>query len=526
MISKVFDRNFSFRKRYLVASIIGLTLYLVLAVYVCSLWPKTSDQASYFLAGLDVLHGNWRLHDWVLTPPDFWTSDIPLSAVLSGLWHLLGRPAGSPFLLMVQPAILWVGVVASAFSVVFLRLRGIEERLGAATLLLPVLAFPLMRSPMAYFITLSAIHMGALIYGLWALHWADRFLSSGSYRSLAAVSVLLCLGVIGDPLLAVTGTGAIIAYAFLAQHFALRQRGLLVLASMAATVLAKAILHINAVTGGFVTEPLETRFAPWEQLGSNFGTSVRSILLLYGAEPSGQAVASSIPECLRLLLVGLALAAAFKIARSGWQSRDQIAAFPMMLLLSAALNFMALALSNRIALDGSPIAVARYLFPLWIDLACLTALVWPKKGLAVSLAAMILVVTLITDYRNLPAHSTGLLSSDDNRLLSRLENDLPPDGVGSWWSSGNLEVASLGKIHVYPGMKQGDGTVAPFVHIRKKMDWHSFDGKAFFVLIPHPEETFGEAEVLRTFGTPAKRLTEGRYTIFVYAADHLPVRAS
>ena len=149
-------------------------LYLLLAIRVSSLWPKTSDQASYFLAGLDVLRGNWRLKGWVLTPPDFWTSDIPLSATLAAFWHALGHPARSPFLLMVQPAILWTGVVVSAFAVVFLRLPDRQSRLGAAALLLPVLAFPLLRAPTAYFITLSAIHMGVLIYGVWAFHWADR----------------------------------------------------------------------------------------------------------------------------------------------------------------------------------------------------------------------------------------------------------------------------------------------------------------------------------------------------------------
>jgi len=501
-------------------------LYLLLAIRVSSLWPKTSDQASYFLAGLDVLRGNWHLKGWVLTPPDFWTSDIPLSATLAAFWYALGHPARSPFLLMVQPAILWTGVVVSAFAVVFLRLPDRQSRLGAAALLLPVLAFPLLRAPTAYFITLSAIHMGVLIYGVWAFHWADRFLSSGSWRSLFIMALLLCLGVIGDPLLAITGAGSLLLYAALARELPKKHRFLMAGATLVAVMLAKTLLHLNAATGGFETEPLETRFAPWEQLSSNLFTTFRSILLVYDADPSGQVVSAVLPECLRLALVVLALAGAYRVARTTWASGGQNTPFCSFLVISALLDFIALAVSNRIALDGSPVAIARYLFPLWLDLACITALVWPTRRMAVSISIAVLAVTLITDYRTLPPYSTGILSTEDNQLLSRLEKDFPPDGIGTWWSSGNLEVASLGKIHVYPAMIQGNGTIAPFVHIRKHMDWHSLDGKAFFIVIPHPEETFNEAGAIRTFGAPAARVTEGRYTIFLYNADHLPARAS
>lgn len=501
-------------------------LYLTLAVYVSSLWPKTSDQASYFLAGLDVSNGNWRLKNWVLTPPDFWTSDIPLSAALSGAWHLAGHPSGSPFLLMIQPAILWTGVVVSAVAVVFLRLPDRKARYGAALLILPVLAFPLMRTPIAYFITLSAIHMGALLYGIWAFHWADRFLSTGSWRSLAIMSLLFCLGTIGDPLLDITGTGAVVIYALLSRKQPASRRGLLALAALLAVIAAKIVLHLNTSSGGFSTEFLETRFTSWDQINSNLTAALRGVLLVYGVDPWGQNVSHTIPECLRFLLVGLALAAAYKVIRSCSQNPKNENSFSCLLIASVILNFIALVVSNRIALDGSSIAVARYFFPLWLNLACVTALVWPLHRIAIGISAVVLTVTLVTDCRTLPTHSTGILSTEDNQLLARLEQELPSQGIGSWWSSGNLQVASLGKIQVYPAIVQGNNGIGPFVHIRKRMDWHFFDGKPFFILIPHPTETFSETDAIRTFGPPAQRLLEGRYTIFLYKAHHLPAQPS
>lgn len=50
--------------------------------HVARYWARTSDQIGYFLAGKAFIHGNWRLHGWTLTPPNFWTSDIPLSVLL------------------------------------------------------------------------------------------------------------------------------------------------------------------------------------------------------------------------------------------------------------------------------------------------------------------------------------------------------------------------------------------------------------------------------------------------------------
>ncbi|QDH16139.1 hypothetical protein [Swingsia samuiensis] len=496
-------------------------IYLLIAFYVCSLWPKTSDQASYFLAGMDFLHGNWRLKNWVLTPPDFWTSDIPLSAFLGAVWHLAGHPSASPVLLMLQPAILWTGLICSAFYLVFQRLKNTKHKTGAVLILLCALAFPLMHAPMAYFITLSAIHIGSLIYGLWAIHHTDRFLKDHQHKSLLFAAILLCLGSIGDPLFVITTGGAVLLFSIISKYSPLYLRVQLVFAAILSILTAKIILWTNIHTGGFHTEILETRFATWDQLNTNLSISLRCILLVFGADPSGHSLSSSTPELLRLILtlfIIIALFSAVKITRKHKQHNDT---FCVLLGLTALLNFVALTVSNRIALDGNPIAVARYLFPLWVSTSCIAALYWNHNRKIAFLAGIALFSTLWADIRDLPAHSTGILTTEDNQLLSRLEKDAPSFGIGSWWSSVNLEVASLGKVHIYPGMQQSDGSIMPFVHIRKNMDWASLKGQNFFVLIPHPTETFTEKAALKTFGAPTQTIIEGRYTILIYRTDHL-----
>ncbi|QDH23928.1 hypothetical protein D5366_00045 [Neokomagataea tanensis] len=491
--------------------------YLAIAFHVASLWPKTSDQAGYFEAGLAVLHGNWRLHGWMLTAPDFWTSDIVVTALLGGIWRLLGHPANSPALMMLQPALLWTGLVASAFFLTFQRLKTAKSRIGAGIFLLATLGVPLFRSPMAYFITLSAIHIGTLIYSLWALHWADRALS-GNKRCIFLCSSTILIGTIGDPLLEYTATLAILCAVIFSQNRFNLNKILLALSVISATIVAKLLLTLNAATGGFTTEAAENRFASWSDLGTNLSTTTRDFLLVFGADPSGRLIGQSIPELLRFSLVIFSVSAIIFVARNWWRKR--CVDFASLLVFTTLLNICALAVSTRIALDGNSIASARYLFPTWVCCACLIALCWANNRGAVFLAFLALSATIIADKRDIPHHSTGILTADDSVLLEYLEQKAPSIGIGSWWGSVNFTAASLDRLHVIPGMHDAQGFIHPFYHIQQRFDWSEFNGKSFFVLLPHPEETFTKADILHSFGPPAETHTIGKYDVFIYANTH------
>ncbi|MBR0559606.1 hypothetical protein [Neokomagataea anthophila] len=493
-------------------------LYLALALHISSLWPKTSDQAGYFEAGLAVLHGNWRLHGWMLTPPDFWTSDIALSALLAGVWHLLGHPEQSPVLMMLQPAILWTGLVLSAFYITLKRLSTLGQRLGAAILLLPCLAFPLMRSPMAYFITLSAIHVGTVIYGLWALHWADYALKTQKKHPLYLCALMILLGTIGDPLMDYTATGAILGCTLLCAQTPHKQRLRVIIGTIIAAIGGKGLVALNTAQGGFQTEAMESRFSTWEQLGHNIGTTVHDLLLVFGADPSGRLINASLPEILRIGLVLLGIIALGYTTRTWWHTRT--ANFTLLLTLFTGLNLCALAFSNRIELDGNPIATARYLFPAWAALSCLIALHWARHRYAISLALLVLYTTIQADKHDLPHHSTGILSAEDGALYHFLDQHDLSIGIGSWWSSLNIQAASLQRIQVMPGMHDAQGNIHPFFHIQPSFDWNTLTKKRFFVLLPQPEETFSKTDILHSFGEPSETYKIGRYDILIYPNTH------
>src|SRR5579872_3178157 len=97
--------------------LIGIGALGAMYYHLSALYPKTTDQANILYAGVDVLHGNWRLKDWLMAPPNYWTSDIALSALLSGLWAAFGQSPVSPTVLILQPALTWTAIVVLSIFV-------------------------------------------------------------------------------------------------------------------------------------------------------------------------------------------------------------------------------------------------------------------------------------------------------------------------------------------------------------------------------------------------------------------------
>lgn len=481
--------------------------YLALATHVSSLFPKTTDQTSYFQAGVAVAHGHLRLGGWLLTPPDFWTSDIALSAVLSLVWRMLGRPEGSPFLLMLQPAIMWTGLVASAIAMV--RLRG--GRWPAVAIIAVLLGTPLFAMPVAYFTTLSAIHLGSVLYAGWALFWAARAFDASSLRKErragVACALLLLLGVIGDPLVIVSGTLPVLVLS------ARSGRWRIGVIAVLATTLARLLLALNTATGGFATAPLPLRFADFQALGPNLAVTLHDMLVLFGADPTGRAVSDTLPELLRVPLLLLALAATINTVRQHF-----VPSWNTLLVTASALTALALLASDRIGLEAGSIATARYLFPLWFDLAVLAACCFGRSRRAGLWALAALSVSVAGNARVLPRHATGILSAEDNALVARLEAEGLHNGIGSWWASGAFDVASLGRVHVVPAIAGGQCGLSPLVQIRPYFALSDIMRGPFFVLVPAPRETYDEANVRACLGTPARKFLQGRYEVLVYPA--------
>ncbi|WP_415488379.1 hypothetical protein [Acetobacter sp.] len=495
-------------------------LFCAVAFHACWFWERTTDQTSYFFAGVDVAHGNWRLHDWVLTPPDFWTSDVALSAFLSLIARAVGHAEISPFLLELQPALMWTALVASALALVRLRLPERRLCLGGSLLVLALFGVPLLTTATAYFVTMSAIHLGTVLYNLWALHHAARFLENGLRRHLMASGLLLWLGIIGDPLLQVSGTLPVLlgcAIGLKRSVSSPKRLLTLVLITLVAGILAPLTLALNKVTGGFVTVPLLPRFVAWNDVGATSSLVLRDILLAFGADPSGLQLADSLPQLARLVLLGICGIVLVQIFRKGRQETVSPSdPFVLFLLLAGGANIASMLVSDRLTTEGFSIATVRYLFPFWACFSIAASLMGARKPAAVSVAMLALAMTVIADYGRIGRPAPGFLSGENMALSDFLLREEPSIGISSWNMSGILEAERGGHLTVMPVGTDASGKLSLFTHIHKRISFGVLKGRPFFVVVPRPSELFDEDAVLRTFGPAVSRKQFGRFLILTY----------
>jgi hypothetical protein len=496
---------------------------LALFVHLSQLYPKTSDQANFFLAGIDVADGNWRLKGWILASAHYWTSDVALSAVLATLWSMLGRPAASPFLLIAQPAIVWTMILASVLAMAWCRLASLRARLGAAAIILAVLFMPLLRIPVMYFITLSAIHLGTMLYCLAAFHIVDRLLTRSADPPpwmLAGCAVVICLGAMGDPLVVFVVVVPVVLTCLCLAALPARRRAAIAGAAIVAAVAAKLLMDLNVATGGFRTQTLIMQFVPFDAVATNVAVTLHCILQLFSADFFGAVPSHAAAELLHLPLMLAALAASVIPLRRLLADRTRIAPVPPLLVLlafGAIVDALAVIVSDHIELEMSSPATSRYLFPLWIYLTLAAGIMFARSKCLTAIALLAIVVTAQANWPVYRGEPVGMLYSPEVELLTFLESHDLAAGIGPYWESSNLQFASLGRVTVYAGAADGNGKIVPYIDWRRQFSFGDLRGPTFFVIVGStPPLLYTADDVLRTFGQPDEQHRVGIFTVFVY----------
>jgi len=491
-----------------------------------SLFAKSYDQVNSFLAGLDLLKGNWRLKGWVLTPPDFWTSDIALSALLAAIAPAFGLPPTSPALLILQPAITWSITVVLSVCVVASRVRGRRAMLTGVLIVLAVLGVPLLRPGILWLILLSAIHIGSVLYGIAAFHCFDRAFGAprgSSLPSLVAGAVLLALGVIGDPLVIPVGVLPVLLTAWARGAAPTRVRAHVATAALIAAAAAEAGLYLNWKTGGFQTLTLVAGFVDLDRLGLNALTIVSATLTLFGANVFGRPLADSIPELLHLpLLLAAVIAAAaalWRLLPARWPYPTATEPSPLVLMLSfgAALDILALLLSDRVEIQGAPIAAGRYLFPLLVYGAILAGITFAASRRLLLVAILAIGAAARVDLPLYGKPGTGLLTDPQAELVGFLQAHHLSVGIGSYFDSTVLGFAVGGDFAAYPGIADSSGRIVPFYQLRKPFSFPDLSHRDFFVVVSPPEaQTFTDRDVIATFGPPAEQYRLAGFGLYAY----------
>lgn len=510
--------------------------YFIFFIFLSGLYPKTADQVNYFLAGVDLANGNWRLKGWILTQPDFWTSDIILSAVLSKLSAWSGHSPNSPLLIIIQPAITWTILWISACWMVLTRLSGKWTKFGSVLLIATSLAFPIMHSTVMYFITLSAIHLGSLVYCLWAFHFADQAFQASSmnrfWKKLFICFLMLFLGRLSDPLVMYCCAIPLFGVCILTiwEH---RKRSLYIgMTAIAAIGLAKIVLIINSMTGGFQLEALPGKFAPFSQLSTNISVTLQALLQLFSADFFDKSFIFALPEMshLPIFLLSFGLISVYirKHYRAIFNFQDlrRYPSYPIfgyMLIFGAIFNLFAVGMSNMIATGNNSIAAARYLFSFWVFMTMAVGIHFSKYRFVQfsSLAAFVLaIISNASLYQN--AWKSFSIPQSPG-FLTYLEQKGFTQGIGTYWYSTNLTMLSRGKVKVmagiantFPDIANSDAKINPFVHITAYYDFKNLQKEKFFVLLPHPFETYNDQMIVKTFGKPDQIEEKDGMSLYLY----------
>src|SRR5271166_1144695 len=232
-------------------------------------FPKNSDDASYVLEALDVLHGNLLLHGWTVTVDTFYTTATPLY-VLGGLAAL-----DMVLLMHVIPALIYALFVTFCLWLVSVLSPTEERYLGKAICLLIVGLIP-------FFYSWDPTHTASHVITVFCVTGAFYFLATD--RALLFAGLLLILADTSDPFALWIGILPIGLMGLRRIATGARRQGCVFLIIAASSLLISGTF-VAAVRklGGFQTVSPPAQFADLKQIGLNLYLLSWSIFQLFGA---------------------------------------------------------------------------------------------------------------------------------------------------------------------------------------------------------------------------------------------------
>ncbi|HEX6447935.1 MAG TPA: hypothetical protein VF060_00555 [Trebonia sp.] len=474
----------------------------------------TSDGASNALQAWDMLHGNWLLHGWSLTDVSFYTTELP-EYILVEMFRGLG-----PADVHVSAAITYTLLVILA------GLLAKGGKTGREGLIRVLIASGIMIAPQigggALLLVLSPDHTGTGVPLLLIFLVLDR--APRRWWVPVLVSLMLVWVQVGDRLALTIGVLPImVVYALRAyQGIVMRREPLrarrfelwLVVLSLASAIAADLIVKVIRHLGGYVTEPLQTIFAPSALWPAHSALTAEGLLGMYGADFAGARLG---------VLTGLAVLHLAGFGLAAWAFGRAIRHF------FALEDVIAQVLTVAIVVN-----VAAYVFSQLPD----TNTYWDNREIASVLAfgavlAGRLLAGQLERVRLLPAlGAVGccyLLAlgyyvtrpqrpAHDQDLASWLTAHHLTTGLGSYAEGNSLILDSGGKLQV-SAPATWRGSVHPGTHEAKASDFDPRLHDADFVVTTR-QDGYGffipSDRVIADFGKPAHTYHFESWTIMVW----------
>ena len=526
----------------------GVLAALVLAAWALLQWrlarivvSGNADDANTVLAGLDQWRGHVLLAGWTLPADSFITGDLPVAAVLGGLFGL------GPWLLQAVPVVL-AGI--ALLVALWLSVRGARTRLLAA---LPVaIAIGLPGVLATDFWLQSPMHVSTIAYCLGAF----GVLNSGPSRwRWMGAGLLLVLAGVGDATAFAIGS---VPVAVLGLRLLLstdrRRRGLfLLLTAATAAGVTEALLALRSVIGAYSTAPAVPVVAAHQWL-ANAGHGVARFLQLTAAISGVPGAGGTAERAARLVMTAALLAATasglvaviwpqgrprLRLSRAGDTAEKRAAegstpaASPLAEVtggvgrrheLLALLGLSGLGSYGTfcvLSVSDAPQATTRYLLPLLVTsavaLGVLVGSVRPDRrwrmvaaGAAVLVGGGYLAMPLRTASGPLPTWPSAT-------AVQWLAAHGLRHGVGTYWDASYLTLESGGAVVVRPVSATG-GRLRPHRYFADAR-WFTDDRRPQF-LVFEPGAPWGGVDLdsaTATYGAPAQSVNLGPYTVLVWA---------
>jgi hypothetical protein len=494
--------------------------------------PVNSDGGSFALQAWDMLHGNLLLGGWTTADLTFYTTELPqylLVELAHGLnadvIHIAG--AMSYTLLVLGAAVLARGVDPPKPPREEGMARGqAAGREGAVRMLIAggIMLAPSLGTGSATLLS-SADHTGTQVPMLVIWLILDRARSRAWVPVL--VAVLLAWAQVGDPLVLYEGVVPLVIVCAIRVY---RRRGSLrenwyelslaagAIVSAGVASLALKLIHL---LGGFAVRPPTAALAHIAHLPANVWVAVQSVLVLFGADFSGE------PNGTR---IGIALVHLAGVALAAWAAGRALRRFGPADLVIQVLTVALVVLLTAYVLRGNPNVVGSAheiagVLPIGAVLAGRLLAGTLARGRLLILALALVLVC----YAGIEVHNTvQQRPSDPNaQIAAWLAAHHLTYGLGDYWNASAITLDSGNQVQVRYVSRIGDTLVVrPW---ETKNSW--FDQtqhNATFLVTPGPANVCSpgtpagwEAAAKATFGPPSGTYRVDGFIVLVWPENLL-----
>ena len=478
--------------------------------------PVHSDGASNALQAWDLLHGNVLLRGWTMSDVSFYTTELP-QYMLVELTHGLNGDV-----VHIAAAMSYTLIVLGAALLAKGRAGGREgavRMLAAAGIVLaPSLGIgtgTLLSNP---------DHTGTQVAMLVIWLILDR--ARPRWWVPVTVALLLAWTQVGDPIVLYEGVVPLVLVCAVRMY---RGRGPLrgqwyelslaagAIASAGAASLALRLIH---QAGGFAVRPPSVAFAYIDTLYSNVWVAVESVLLVFGADFSGQQLGPR---------AAIALAHLAGVALAGWGVARAVRRFAaeelavQVLAVAAVVLLVAYVIRGTPSVGGGAHEIAGVL-PIGAVLAGRFLAGQLIRGRDITALAVVLAC-----YIGILAHDAVQQSrSDASRpVTSWLQANHLSYGLADYWNANAMTVDSGNRIQVRSISSSGNQLVySPW---ESENSWYEpTRHEASFVVLPGPPSgcsvstvTGWQAAARATFGSPSGTYRVAGFVVLVWHTNLL-----